>query len=175
VRPALTVICDVRVPFEDCARVFGPQKGADPEMVERLTGRLHELAAAAPRDPRGRQMTGAAGGLSGGLWAHCGAELVEGAGYVLDAVGLDERVQAADAVVSGEGRLDEQTLTGKAIAELARRCRAAGRPLHVVVGTSTLAPDEVQQLSLAGVREATTVEELQAAGRALARDVEERA
>jgi glycerate kinase len=168
-RPALTVICDVRVPFEDCARVFGPQKGADPATVERLTRRLHELAEAAPRDPRGRPMTGAAGGLSGGLWAYCGAELVEGAGYVLDAVRLDERLEAADAVVSGEGRLDDQTLTGKAIAELARRCRAAGKPLHVVVGTSTLTPDEVAELGVAGVHEASTLEELEAAGRALAR------
>lgn len=75
----ITVICDVRVRFEDCARVFGPQKGADADMVQRLTGRLHALAAAAPRDPRGREMTGAAGGLSGGLWACCGAELVDGA------------------------------------------------------------------------------------------------
>jgi glycerate 2-kinase len=170
-RPALTVICDVRVPFEDCARVFGPQKGADPEMVERLTRRLHQQAEAAPRDPRGRPMTGAAGGLSGGLWAHCGAELVAGARFVLDAVALDARLEAADAVVSGEGRLDDQTLTGKAIAELAARSRVAGKPLHVVAGTSTLTPDEVAELGLAGVREASTLEELRAAGRALAADV----
>jgi glycerate kinase len=170
-RPALTVICDVRVPFEDCARVFGPQKGADPEMVERLTRRLHQQAEAAPRDPRGRPMTGAAGGLSGGLWAHCGAELVAGARFVLDAVALDARLEAADAVVSGEGRLDDQTLTGKAIAELAARSRVAGKPLHVVAGTSTLTPDEVAELGLAGVREASPLEELRAAGRALAADV----
>ena len=47
----ITVICDVKFPFEDCARVFGPQKGADPDMVERLTERLHSLADSAPRDP----------------------------------------------------------------------------------------------------------------------------
>jgi glycerate 2-kinase len=166
--PSLTVICDVQVPFEDCAKVFGPQKGADPPMVERLTRRLHELAAAAPRDPRGVPMTGAAGGLSGGLWAHLGAELVDGARFVLDSVGLDERLAAATVAVSGEGRLDDQTLTGKAIAELARRCRAAGRPLHVVVGSSLLGPDEVGRLGLAGVQEATDEAELEAAGRALA-------
>ena len=172
--PTLRVICDVRVPFEDCARVFGPQKGADAAMIERLTRRLHELAERAPRDPRGRPMTGAAGGLSGGLWAFLGAELVEGAPYVLDAVHLDDRLAAADAVVSGEGRLDDQTLTGKAIAELARRCRASGRPLYVVAGSRTLGDDDVAALGLAGVREATTLEELREAGRAVAAAVARR-
>jgi glycerate 2-kinase len=168
VKVSITVICDVRVPFEDCARVFGPQKGADPGMIERLTRRLHDLAEAAPRDPRGRPMTGAAGGLSGGLWAYCDAELVDGARFVLDAVGFDERLRAATLAVSGEGKLDEQTLTGKAVAEVARRCRAARRPIHAVVGTSMLGADAVDRLGLASVREATTLEELEAAGRDLA-------
>ena len=165
---ALRVICDVRVPYEDAGRVFGPQKGADPETVERLTRRLHELAASAPRDPRGVPMTGAAGGLSGGLWAHCGATLMEGAAFVLDTLGFDRRLATADLVVTGEGRLDDQTLTGKAIAEVARRCRAAGVPLHVVAGTNTLDAVQVAHLGLAGVREATTLAELERAGRALA-------
>jgi glycerate 2-kinase len=163
----ITVICDVRVPFEDCARVFGPQKGADPDTIERLTRRLSALAEAAPRDPRGRPMSGAAGGLSGGLWAYCGAELVDGARFVLDAVAFDERLRAAAVAVSGEGKLDEQTLTGKAVAEVARRCRAAGRPLHAIVGTCALAPEVVHGLGLASVREATTLEELETAGRDL--------
>ena len=165
---ALRVICDVRVPYEDAGRVFGAQKGADPETVERLTRRLHELAASAPRDPRGVAMTGAAGGLSGGLWAHFGATLVEGAAFVLDTLGFDRRLAAADLVVTGEGRLDDQTLTGKAIAEVARRCRAARVPLHVVAGTNTLDAAQVAQLGLASVRAATTLAELERAGRALA-------
>ena len=164
----ITVLCDVRVPFEDAARVFGPQKGADPEMVVRLTERLESLARAAPRDPRGLEMTGAAGGLSGGLWAYCGAELVDGARFVLDAVRFDQRLQAADFAISGEGRLDQQTLTGKAVAEVARRCRAAERPLHVVAGSSALTAAETDALLLASVREATTIEQLEAAGYELA-------
>jgi len=171
VKVPIRVICDVRVAFEDAPRVFGPQKGADPELVERLTRRLHEYAEAAPRDPRGRPMTGAAGGLSGGLWAHFGAELVEGAAFVLDTVGFDARLRAAGFVVSGEGKLDEQTLTGKAVAEVARRCRRAGVPLHVVVGRSELSADRVVELGVASVREATTLEELEAAGHELGRAV----
>ncbi len=74
----LVVLCDVRTPFEDAARIFGPQKGADPEMVEVLSQRLQELAGGFPRDPRGVPMTGAAGGLSGGLWAAFGPSLRPG-------------------------------------------------------------------------------------------------
>ncbi|MBV9195948.1 MAG: glycerate kinase [Solirubrobacterales bacterium] len=168
VQTQIVVLCDVRVAFEDAARVFGPQKGADPDTVARLSERLHALAQAAPRDPRGRPMTGAAGGLSGGLWAHCGAELVDGARFVLDAVAFDERLREADIAVTGEGRLDEQTLTGKAVAEVARRCTAASRPLHVVVGSSALKAAEIAALGVASAREAGTPEELERAGQELA-------
>ena len=64
----LIVACDVTTPFERAATVYGPQKGADPSAVERLTARLHAQAAELDRDPRGVPMTGAAGGLAGGLW-----------------------------------------------------------------------------------------------------------
>src|ERR1019366_8413160 len=62
----LVVLCDVRTPFEDAARVFGPQKGARPEQVRQLSRRLQALARRLPRDPRGVPMSGAAGGLAGG-------------------------------------------------------------------------------------------------------------
>ena len=172
VQAQIVVLCDVRVVFEDAARVFGPQKGADPDTVARLSERLYVLAEGAPRDPRGRPMTGAAGGLSGGLWAHCGAELVDGARFVLDAVAFDERLREADIAVSGEGRLDEQTLTGKAVAEVARRCAAASRPLHVVAGSIALEAADIAALGMASVREATTLEELEQAGQELAITIE---
>jgi len=119
--PTLEVLCDVNTPFEDAPRVFGPQKGADPATVERLERRLDEVAERAPRDPRGVPMTGAAGGLSGGLWAHRRAELRPGAAYVLDAVGFNEAMRASAFVVTGEGRLDQQTLAGKVVGEVATR------------------------------------------------------
>jgi glycerate 2-kinase len=167
VEPRLEVLCDVRTPFEDAARVFGPQKGADEAGVERLTRRLHEVAESAPRDPRGVPMTGAAGGLSGGLWAHRGAVLLPGAPYVLDAVGFDERMGSAAFVVTGEGRLDEQTLAGKICGEVAGRCRQRGVACHAVVGQNALDPFQERILDLQSVTEATTGEELEAAGRAL--------
>ena len=163
----IDVLSDVRTPFEKAASVFGPQKGADPSTVKRLERRLHRLAERFRRDPRGEPMTGAAGGLSGGLWAQLDARLVSGAAYVLDAIGFDERMRAAAFVVSGEGRLDEQTLQGKIVAEVATRCRQGGVPCHAVVGENALEPFQERILDLASVTEATTLDELEEAGRAL--------
>jgi glycerate 2-kinase len=164
----LIVLCDVRTPFEDAARVFAPQKGADPETVRRLTTRLHALARRLDRDPRGVPMTGAAGGLSGGLWAALGAELVPGAAFVLDEVGFDARMRAARAVVTGEGRLDMQSLVGKVVSEVATRARQSGVPCHAVVGSRELDAMGARILDLDRVIEASTLTELEAAGRSLA-------
>jgi glycerate 2-kinase len=165
--PKLEVLCDVRTPFERAPSVFGPQKGADPNMVKRLEKRLDELAEAAPRDPRGEPMTGAAGGLSGGLWAHLGAKLHAGAPYLLDAIHFDDQMRAAAFVVTGEGKLDDQTLQGKIVGEVATRCRQGGVPCHAVVGKEDLEPFKQRILDLASVHEATDEAELEAAGREL--------
>lgn len=167
----LTVLCDVRTPWERAAEVFAPQKGADAGAVDRLARRLDALAATLPHDPRGVPMTGAAGGLAGGLWAAFGARLVPGAAYVLDAVGFDARMRAARAVVVGEGRLDDQTLDGKVLAEAATRARQAGVPCHAVVGSRTLDAFGQRLLDLGVVLEAGTREALEAAGRELARRI----
>lgn len=164
----LLCICDVRTPWEDAARVFGPQKGADAETVGRLRRRLDERAAALPRDPRGQPMGGAAGGLSGGLWAAFGARLVPGAAYVLDAVGFDSAMRGARYVVTGEGRLDHGSLAGKAVGEVATRCRQGGVGCHAIVGSDCLDRFRSRVLDLATVVEATTLDELEDAGRALA-------
>jgi glycerate 2-kinase len=168
VDPELTVICDVRTPFEHAARVFGPQKGADGETVERLQRRLTAFAKRAARDPRGVPMTGAGGGLSGGLYAQRRARLVPGAPFVLDALGFDTRMRAASFVVTGEGRIDEQTLEGKAAGEVAVRCRQAGVACHAIVGQDALDDFSLRVLALDGLAEASDPAAMRAAGRALA-------
>ena len=165
----IVVLTDVRTPFERAPAVFGPQKGADPEMVARLEERLAGLAARLPRDPRGVPMTGAAGGLSGGLWAAHGAVLEAGAPWILDALGFDERMRAARAVVTGEGRLDEQTLEGKLVGEIGTRTRQAGVPLHAIVGTDSLDAFGKRIIDLQLVQEATDLEQIEAAGETLGR------
>jgi glycerate kinase len=162
-RPRLTVLCDVRTTWDCCAEVFGPQKGADEAMVERLRERFDAYAAELPRDPRGVPMTGAAGGLSGGLWAALGADLEPGAPFVLDAVRFDQRLERADAVIVGEGRLDEQSAMGKIVGEIAQRARRAGVPVHAVVGSAR------GDAGLDSVTEASTLAELEAAGYKIAR------
>ena len=164
----LIVLADVSTPFELAAEVYGPQKGADAGAVARLSARLDRYAAALPRDPRGLAMSGAAGGLSGGLWAACGAELTPGAAWVLGAVRFDERLARAAAVLTGEGRIDDQTLHGKLVCEVAGRGAAAGVPVHAVAGACELGERGLAQLGLASIRIAGTPGELQWAGRELA-------
>jgi glycerate kinase len=164
----LVVLCDVRTPWEEAARTFSPQKGADPVTVDRLAARLEKLAGELPRDPRGVPFTGAAGGLAGGLWAALGARLESGAAFVLSALGFDARMLAARAVVVGEGRIDEQTLRGKIAGEIATRARQKGVPAHAVVGENSLDPFEQRILDLGAIIEGGNPAALEAAGTALA-------
>jgi|SRR5580704_1356121 glycerate kinase len=164
----ISVLTDVRTPFEHAARVFGPQKGAAPDDVTKLTKRLNDQARRLKRDPRGVPMTGAAGGLSGGLWAEFDAELVPGAQFVLDAVDFDRRMRAARAVVTGEGKLDQQSLAGKLVSEVSTRARQGGVPCHAIVGTRELDSFGVRVLDLQAVFEASTPRQISAAARRLA-------
>ena len=127
----LVVACDVRTTFVDAARVFAPQKGASPAQVELLSRRLERVAQLYIEnygvDVRATVGSGAAGGLAGGL-AAVGASLVPGFDLVADAVDLEERIESADLVVTGEGLLDEQSFVGKTVGgviELAARANVA--------------------------------------------------
>jgi glycerate kinase len=160
----IVCLCDVDDVFAGALR-YAPQKGAGPEELEELAERLERIAAGLPHDPRRLPFTGAAGGLAGGLWAH-GARLVGGARHVLDAVGFDRRLAAADLVISGEGAVDAGSLRGKVVGEVARRAAAAGRPCHLIVGRDDLGPDRSRE-RFASVSEATTPEAIAAAASAL--------
>ncbi len=165
----LIVLSDVRTPFEDAPRVFGPQKGAGPDDIRRLGKRLAALARRLARDPRGIPMTGGAGGLSGGLWAAFGAELVAGAGFVLDEIDFDGRMRAARAVITGEGKIDQQSLAGKAVSEVSTRARQVGVPSYAIVGRSELDAFGMRVLDLQVVEEAGTLKAIEAAARQLAK------
>jgi glycerate kinase len=144
-----TVLFDVRTMLADAARLFGPQKGASAETVPLLEARLagmHELAPYA-----GLPGSGAAGGLGAAL-AFLGAELVEGAQAVLEAVGFDTRLREADVAVTGEGQVDRTTAEGKAPGAVAARCAGAGVRC-VVFGGRVLQPVEgAETVSLSGDR-----------------------
>ena len=144
--PAPTrVACDTLVPLLDAVRLYARQKGATPEQIEELAARLadmEELASFA-----GLPGAGAAGGLGAAL-AALGAELVPGAALVLDTAGFD--VTGFDVVVTGEGRVDRTTTTGKAPGEVARRCSEAGVRCVVFGGVVDELLDGVETVALSG-------------------------
>jgi glycerate kinase len=152
--PKLTVLCDVRAAWEQAPIVFAPQKGATASEVVALATRLDGLAGELPLDPRGKLMTGAGGGLAGGLWSACGAQLKGGAAFVLDQVDFTARMRAARAVITGEGALDRQTLLGKAVGEVATRARQAGVPCHAIVGRMEMTEFDARILDFESVTEA---------------------
>ncbi|MCU1518699.1 MAG: putative glycerate kinase, partial [Pseudarthrobacter sp.] len=165
----ITVLSDVTTTFLDAPRIFGPQKGADPAAVKQLEDRLAQLADTYPRNPAGVPRTGAAGGLSGGLWAHFGADLVSGADAVLDAAGFDTLLTSADAVVVGEGRLDSQTGEGKIISAILERVRRSGRHIPVIAVVGSVADDLGSYAeNFAAIHVATDAAAMRAAGKAIA-------
>ena len=137
------VACDVTNPLtgpEGASAVYGPQKGATPEMIERLDAALGRFAQVVKRDI-GADIeavpgAGAAGGLGGGLIAFLDAQLRPGVDIVLDAVELDRKLMGADLVITGEGRLDHQTfLYNKAPIGVAKRAMKYGIPVVAVCGS----------------------------------------
>ena len=154
-----TVLCDVRTTLHDAARLFGPQKGASPDVVTVLERRLAAMDELGPYATlRG---SGAAGGLGAAL-AALGAELVPGASTLLDLVGFDERLRSSDLVVTGEGQVDRTTAEGKAPGVVAVRCAAAGVRCVVFGGRVVEPVAGAETVSLSGdpERAAQDLEEL---------------
>jgi glycerate 2-kinase len=141
----IVAACDVKNPLlgeTGATRTFGPQKGATPEQVEILERALTSLADTVTRelgcDFRRNPGAGAAGGLGFGLMSFCSAQLQPGFDVVADALELEEKIKSADVVITGEGKLDSQTLEGKAPAGVARLARKFGKRVFAVVGRATL-------------------------------------
>lgn len=135
-------VCDVDNPLcgpRGAAHVFGPQKGADPEMVEALDKGLENLAKRMRedlgKDVRDLPGAGAAGGLGAGLAAFVSARLRPGVDVVLDMVGIDAALAGADLAFTAEGRIDFQTAFGKGPAGVAARAKKAGVPCLAIAGS----------------------------------------
>ena len=133
--------CDVDNPLcgpRGAAAVYAPQKGATPSQVQTLDAGLAHLAALIARDcgveVRDLPGAGAAGGLGAGLLAFAGATLEPGVQIVMDASHLAERIARADLVITGEGRLDGQSMMGKVIAGVGRAAKAANVPVVALAG-----------------------------------------
>ncbi|QNE01938.1 glycerate kinase [Vibrio vulnificus] len=137
----LEVACDVDNPLcgvKGASAVFGPQKGATPEMVTILDENLAHYAAIIKQqlgaDVRDMAGAGAAGGMGAALLGLLNAELRPGIEIVMDAVRLDEIVADADLVITGEGRIDSQTIHGKTPIGVARTAKKHGLPVIGIAG-----------------------------------------
>lgn len=154
----LVVAGDVTNPLcgpEGAAAVFGPQKGVDPDHVAGLDGDLARFVTLLPQlDGPGPESLAVepGGGAAGGLGFACrwlGGTRVPGAEFFLDLLGFDDALATCDVVITGEGSIDSQTLNGKLPAVVAHR--SSPRPVHAVVGISSLLPTDQEQLGLSSV------------------------
>ncbi|WP_147199601.1 glycerate kinase [Pantoea sp. MBD-2R] len=152
------VACDVTNPLlgeEGASAVFGPQKGATPELVRQLDKALEHYARIIQRDldidvlsiPGG----GAAGGMGAALHAFCQAELRRGIEIVTEALGLDELVKDATLVITGEGRIDSQTIHGKVPIGVAKVAKRYNKPVIGIAGSLTADVAVVHQHGLDAV------------------------
>jgi len=137
-----TVACDVINPLfglDGAAFVFGPQKGADPVMVARLDAGLRNLdevfCATFGRSFAVLPGAGAAGGLGAGAMAFLKAEMRPGLDLMAELIGLEAEIRAADLVITGEGRLDGQSVQGKVVGEVLAMAGRYGKPVYAICGT----------------------------------------
>ena len=157
-RAELMVLCDVTNPLcgeRGAAKVFSPQKGATPKMVEQLeTGLLHLAAVIKEQlgcDIKDLPGAGAAGGIGAGFTAFMGAKLVSGIETVMSEARLSEAVADADWVITGEGKFDHQSLMGKVVSGVLQVAKNAGKKVAVLAGQVRLTPAEYRK---AGIEDA---------------------
>ena len=134
-------MCDIDNPFygdNGAAAIFGPQKGADPEMVQTLDSKMRKLAGLIEKtlgiNLQSIPGSGAAGGMGGGMKAFFGASLEMGIDVVLNTTGFEKLAENADMIFTGEGKIDTQSLRGKVVIGVARRAKKMNIPVVAVVG-----------------------------------------
>lgn len=146
--PLIRIACDVANPLlgpQGCSAIYGPQKGlaaADLPRMEAIVGRLARLLCehtAKPAEVMRAPGAGAAGGIAFGLMTAAGAQLLPGSDLVTAWLDLARRLAQADLVITGEGRFDDSSLSGKGPGALARQALALGKPVHVFAGRVTVA------------------------------------
>ena len=143
------IACDVDSPFcgpRGAAYVFSPQKGADPQMVAELDAGMEHLAEVIVRttgkDIRNIPGAGAAGGLGGAFLAFLNSRLERGIEMVLDAIAFDDIIRGSDLVITGEGRVDSQTLTGKTPFGIMKRAQKQNIRTVAIGGSVKLGDDD---------------------------------
>ena len=139
----LTILCDVVNPFtgeNGATMIYGPQKGATSAMVQELEAGMIHFQKLLSKMVGGDYLilpgTGAAGGLGGALQVFCKGTLTSGIDAVLEQTGFEQLIQDADAVITGEGKVDYQTLNGKVVYGVLKRCKAQNVPVYVLAGTA---------------------------------------
>jgi glycerate kinase len=154
----IIVACDVTNPLygpNGSAYVFGPQKGATPEDVKRLDAALRQLAQRTGHDDFAQTPgAGAAGGLGFGMLAFFGAALKPGVDLVIGATRLHERLRGADLCITGEGRIDAQSLSGKVLSGVVQACRGTKVPCIAIAGSVDILRERLLDI---GILEAFTL------------------
>ncbi len=142
--PKIIAAVDVRNPLlgeNGATRVFGPQKGASGDKIDKLEAALTKLADVVAKtfkkDFRDERGTGAAGGLGFGLVSFCGAKIRPGFDVVAESIGFESKIKDVDVVITGEGSLDRQTLEGKTAAGVAWLARKLGKRVFAIVGRAS--------------------------------------
>lgn len=156
-RSEFIVACDVNTPFcgpDGAAYVFAPQKGADPQMTtaldEGMCSFARIIAGQFGKDITSLRGAGAAGGLGGAFNAFLNAGLTPGIEMVLDAIGFDSMLEGADLVITGEGKIDSQTATGKTAAGVLRHAGRKGIPTLAIGGSVELCR-ELREMGFIGI------------------------
>jgi len=159
----ITAICDIDNPLfgeRGAAYVFAPQKGANPQMVKILDDNLRSFSEAVKNsleiDVSLIPGAGAAGGMGAGACAFIGAGLKRGIDVVLDAVRFEQIIKNCDCVFTGEGRLDAQSLSGKAVIGISRRAKRCGVPVIAVVGAFEGNKEEMESEGISQIVEVGT-------------------